>query len=71
MNVENFSTIHAFLLNSKSRYDLNKTVHRGKFIKIRVACIHGYSGLKSTTVCLENWASLHGMRRCPRASTVL
>ena len=28
-------------------YVPNKTVYRGKFTKIRVACIHGYSGLKS------------------------
>ena len=29
-------------------YVPNKTVYRGKFTKIRVACIHGYSGLKSS-----------------------
>ena len=28
-------------------YVPNKTVYGGKFTKIRVACIHGYSGLKS------------------------
>ena len=31
-------------------YVPNKTVYRGKFTKIRVACIHGYSGLKSIHV---------------------
>ena len=31
-------------------YVPNKTVYRGKFTKIRVECIHGYSGLKSKTI---------------------
>ena len=34
-------------------YVPNKTVYRGKFTKIRVACIHGYSGLKSNCVWIN------------------
>ena len=36
-------------------YVPNKTVYRGKFTKIRVACIHGYSGLKSTVEKVMYW----------------
>ena len=46
-------------------YVPNKTVYRGKFTKIRVACIHGYSGLKSIIQKIshsneeEEWGTIH------------
>ena len=47
-------------------YVPNKTVYRGKFTKIRVACIHGYSGLKSNQSIEEDSPELKLVGSAPK-----